>query len=486
MIKLKIANPGKIIFLPLKNHLKKIILTVSSIIIFSSLFNSCTCSLPLTYGLKISQFGITWYFDKEYKHGRFANGDYWVVGPVAIVYIDPPSKYSGSRVKNGSMVNIDQTTGREGYDNGNDSLSYSDSLNAALDVSQYHPLKLAAGSSLVSTISIAEENNRPQLSDAAILTVLDSAPPDGSFRPPYCGSDKTIKYNISLLSANSSLLKQKAVVDDTPDIATVERYFERPWIDHISNWTAGLIHPENNMPNYGREISSEVGIGALMLHLNYDYSFKETLLIRYIQLGIDLYGVLENGGEWPNDGGHASGRKWPILFAGIMLGDAGMKAVGEKSGDYLYDGDYEAGDPPPDYIHFGEDDQTFIVSSEDTGRTLTANWEGIVGEAYTGMEGMPEWGIGHSTNPGIDNSDWNASYRRCCTALAWPGFVLAALIMDADTGSKALWNHDALFDYMDRYMAIENGEDDGWTVVNEATGWRSSSSFAANMWDAYR
>jgi len=40
----------------------------------------------------ISQFGITWTFNQQHEFGQFANGDYWVVGPVTIVAIDllPP------------------------------------------------------------------------------------------------------------------------------------------------------------------------------------------------------------------------------------------------------------------------------------------------------------------------------------------------------------------------------------------------------------
>jgi hypothetical protein len=54
--------------------------------------------------------------------------------------------------------------------------------------------------------------------------------------------------------------------------------------------------------------------------------------------------------------------------------------------------------------------------------------------------------------------------------------------------AKAAWNHDALFDYQDRYMAITNGASDpfGYTVDQESAGWRSTSAFTAEMWDTYR
>jgi len=188
---------------------------------------------------------------------------------------------------------------------------YGPDFDAALNVarpngqalSAANPLIAPPGSSLVSSISLPEAGGRVQLKTAAILTVLAAPAPAGSFRPPYTGSDKTIRFNTSQL--NRARLAHLAPVAETPSLAEVERFFERPWIDHVPNWMGGYHHPEENMPNYGREIATEVGIGALMLHLDFTPQEKETLLVRYVQLGIDLYGVAINGGEenWPPNGG---------------------------------------------------------------------------------------------------------------------------------------------------------------------------------------
>ena len=49
---------------------------------------------------------------------------------------------------------------------------------------------------------------------------------------------------------------------------------------------------------------------------------KEKLLIGFVQNGIDLWGIVRAGFHgWQGFGGHGTGRKWPIVFAGIMLGD---------------------------------------------------------------------------------------------------------------------------------------------------------------------
>ncbi len=416
---------------------------------------------------QISQFGITWTFDREYEGGQFANGDYWVVGPVTITAISPASVLSGTRVMNGSMINPSPKSGvMQGYDSAMYE-GYGPYFDAALnvarpggqDLSAANALVVPPGSSLVSTISLEEEGARPQLQTAAILTVLDAPAPAGSFRPPYSGSDKSIRFNESQI--NTGLLHRLPPVASTPAMTEVERLFERPWIDHVSGWVGRYHHPVENMPDYGREIATEVGIGALMLHLDLPYAQKETLLARYLQLGIDLYGVLQDGGEenWPPNGGHASGRKWPVLFAGLMFGDAAMQAVGPGDGSGQF--------------WFGEDGQTFYVTQSDIALTHAPDLRGCYLTEYEPSDlGLPEWGIVHATDPTADNKAWCAPYRQCCTANAWNGFLLAALVMDA----KELWAHDAIFDYADRYMATEPvGE---WT--------RSWSDFAEEMWDSYR
>lgn len=429
----------------------------------------------------LGQFAITWTFDTDYSVGQFANGDFWVVGPVKIVGIDPPSTSIDGRVMNGSMVNPHAGWGiAQGYDSAMPNNTYDAAANVAFNRSARNPLVLPAHSSLISSISIADTTGKTQLLRAAILTVLAAPAKAGDFRPPYCGSDKTPKFNVSML--DRSLLLSLAPVASTPSLAEVEGYFAAPWIDHQAGWLGDEQHPKLNMPDYGREMYTQIGIGALMLHLNFTTPQKETLLGRYVQLGIDLYGVVVNGGtcNWPAAGGHGGGRKWPILFAGIMLNDPDMKSIGTKSGDYLYQNGYGPGHCPPAYVYFGEDDQTFYVAKLDVDITHRATWNPDSRDAQripyeTSDIGLPEWGIEHQLHPEQSNK-WLPTMYRAVAGPPFHGTALAALLMD---GAKALWNHNAYFDYTDRYMAF--------TAANgECPGWRSMSAFTANMWDAYR
>ena len=221
-------------------------------------------------------------------------------------------------------------------------------------------------------------------------------------------------------------------------------------------------------------------------------------MINFVQLGIDNYGIIKSGGiyNWGGGGGHAPGRKWPILFAGLVLNDSEMKSIGEKSGDYLYSESYGPGNPPVDYIYFGEDHQTHYVSEKDINNTN--NWNPSVPGLHPDNRdctdngypttpcpnwipynqsdlGLPEWGIVHADYP-YENNKWLATEYRFIVGYAIDSQALPAIIMNA----RALWNNNAFFDYTDRYMVFTGpgGDYPGW--------WRSYSVFAANMWDAYR
>src|SRR6185295_20409798 len=59
----------------------------------------------------VSQYGITWTFDKSYEAGQFVTGDWWVVGPVTVSSVTP----APTAGRHGSAVN--PRGGRQGYDN---------------------------------------------------------------------------------------------------------------------------------------------------------------------------------------------------------------------------------------------------------------------------------------------------------------------------------------------------------------------------------
>jgi hypothetical protein len=161
------------------------------------------------------------------------------------------------------------------------------------------------------------------------------------------------------------------------------------------------------------------------------------------------------GGSWNEGGGHSSGRKWPILFASLMLDKPEM-----------------TNHPPTAF--FQEDTQTYYGKGWFGQTTL---WQMIQhhGIRDTYEEKPPEqWEKWDRTSEG---------YRNCCNAIAWVGTALAARYMKA----VKLWGHDAYFDYVDRWMR----EDDPYAEAR-GTHRRPSSEtttkdpFVTEMWKTYR
>lgn len=445
----------------------------------------------------INHNGVAWEILGEGKtQGTFLNGDPWVVGPVSIVGItnslNSPT-FTARRGQNGSMVNplVGHDRQLQGYDDGLS--SYRESLNAALPagqpISPGNPLTIEPGQTLISSVSwlynsasdrepgcpaFNEGTNapRPVTRAAGVLTVLETAPPPGSFRPAYAGADKSIRFTWDRVD-RSKLLNLMPPAN-TPDPEALYQAFSRTWIDHGYEYLGAMFHPSEHMPNYGRDMAHIVLQVALILQLDFGQlpgnPFKDPLLISMLQYGIDCTGIAQAGGGWPANGGHHMGRFWPILFAGLILDDANMRSVGTW-GRHRGEG-FETADRG--LTEFQEFQQHFYVSPAEVAMTNGAQWDpdprgDLV--RYTDNDiGTPEWGIRHSYRPQSDNAAWNTVYRDTnggCTA----GFALAARMM----GAQGLWNHDAYFDYADRYMAATGG----------GSGGNGLPPFARSLWEVY-
>ncbi len=411
----------------------------------------------------VERHGITWRFDAPHTVGEFVNGDPWVKGPVRIVEILPKCVETDGRVLHGSMVDPDPSTMLQGYDSGmfgdEKRERYRADKNVALGVSREHPLVLEAGQSLVSVESRPEAKAMPTLKTAAVLTCVADAPAPDAFRPPFVRGDQKVRHRA--VDLDFRVLRKLKTVGDAPSFDEVARGFERVWIDHFPEWPVRYAHPADSMPDYGRDIASLVGSGALLLNSDASNEKKRELLVRMVQVGIDLHGCLRSGCRWPGLGGHGHGRKFPILLAGAVLHDEAMLAIGREFGIGKRPGAEKNS-------FFGEDTQTFVVME-----TSPGVWNGGHGGYTREHDGLPEWGFEHADRPESDRASWTEnSYRRCCTANAWVGEVLAARVM----GLQDAWNHPPLFAYMDRYMQVKPEE--AWH--------RAWVPWHGAMWDEYR
>lgn len=417
---------------------------------------SSSSNLPPGSCTQISQYGITWIFDKGYQCGQFVNGDWWVVGPVTIRNITKPSNMPE---RDGSMINPIPSTSQHGYD------GRVASYESGLDVSTRLPdLIVAAGSSLVSTVSRVPEEldrnkRRPALEVAAVLTVVSSVPAPESFRPPYAGTDKP---NYLINSLQTQLLRSLEPVPNTPALSTVENMFEKPWIDNLLEWQGDDLHPAQNMPNYGAAMADRAHDAALRLILNDSLEAKRTLLIRYVQLGIDNYGLVANGANWGVVGGTIGvGRKLPILFAGLMLNDSEMKNV-------AFNFDTEQ--------IFQEDGQTFYLTQAERNATYNPeNCQAGADYCYPGYYddiplGIACWGERHHR---WETTNYKYLPGKVGYSESTYGSTLGAALAVHLLGITALWNHTEFLDWID--LCWSQGKPGGY-----------NSAFALSMWAQYR
>lgn len=408
----------------------------------------------------ISQHGITWTFSSSRPCGNYVNGDYWVLGPVTVTTISNPN---GSG-RDGSMINPIPGDAH-GYD---ERVAW---YSSALDVSRSLPVALNAGQSLVSTLSrdptlaVTSTTARPAILSAAVLTIVSANQSSDKFRPPFTGVAKPV-YSANSLQRN--LLPTLAPVANTPTLSAMEGIFPgMAIIDHKMEWMGEYLHPYQSMPHYyGGSMSVTYGDGLLRLMLNDPLANKETLLIRLVQIGIDHWGEVNAGAAWGAISGTMGvGRKLPIMFAGLMLNESSMKNIATIADTAWV---------------FQEDGETFYLTQEsvDAARAHygVTDSNNVNPTYYDNLPmGTAVWGERHVSwaADGLNIYSWKQDPGK----IAYDGITYGSTEGEAlaarRLGLMSAWNHQAFFDWQDRFHQI--GHWKGW-----------GSDFAASMWAAYR
>ncbi len=422
---------------------------------------------------RISIDGITWEFTESVKIGRFVNGDYYVVGPATVKAVTPKP----DRERNGSVLNLPIDPSRSGFDSRVEGRRFDERLRANV------PIQLKPGDALISSISVEEMNSLPvplrpsekaksPVRSVSVLTCLANPVPSDAFRPSYCDREQKIflarqlrRELLPRLSRQGIPFKLESGYQLT--LKDFARMFERPWLEVCF---FGLDAAIEYQPTYGREVGRAVGIASLLLCLDFTRAEKERLLIPFVQYGIDLWGIGRAGYRgWLAHGGHGSGRKWPIVFAGLMLGDEAMQSPNKTL----------------PALKFSEDMQTMYGLGWTGAKALYA---GHIGKE--GNKEQPGWGEYEHLPPTEWQADIGESYRRCCTSVAWVGQALAARILQAEK----FWDRPAFFDYVDRWMTEDDAEQ--VATIKKVRGWDFSNSagrqkqawdpFVNAMWARYR
>jgi hypothetical protein len=406
----------------------------------------------------ISQWGVTWTFSENETIGQYANGDWWVLGPVTITSISPESVTIDGWTNNGTQVN--PTAGKsQGFDSsGKEHSRTAPAWDPTLNKNPAftgQPLTLNAGS-VVSTISRSRAAGRPQLKAMAILTVVASAPEANSFRPGPSDDGNTAR--VSFWNADNldySILNNLTPTQGMPSIETTEAKFERPWAEFMTDNQARYMRPSDNQPQYGRDYADLVGQGLIVLHMNYTQSEKHDLYVRLVQLGIDIYSAAESGAIWLDLGGINQGHKSPLVLASLALNEPKMADYANAEKHFI----------------FQEDRQTWYVTQADVGRALYHGDKRPREEYIQADVGIPEWGEQHIKQPVRDARNWVAYYRNVNSG----SLITHALAMQLTTGAVDLWNWPAFFDYQDRSFLMNESKagETNYMEVWERTAWNA-------------
>lgn len=440
--------------------LARSIALLPAIIIFSASANAAT---------SVSQYGITWSFDKDYQVGTFVNGDYYVVDPGTGVTVSAVSPGSGSG-QNGSQVNP-VSGGSHGFDSGARS-GYSSSLQAKF------PLRLVAGDSLVSTISLpsgasawdgSNPDSKALLQTAAVLTVMRTAPPSGTFRPAYVDRKQTL-YNFSsvkrsvLPGLSTSGMSSPSAKGYASTLEYLKRGTQRPWMLFVHEWPGRDIHPAHNMYGYQRPIGEF--LSDLYVYLISDKSIDDQLLINTVQLGIDFHHVGITGN------GDSSFYVMPSLMAGLLLNNSDMLTAFSQGRVKSVPRDY------PDFYFWADHNSSMKSSTVPVGKTyngFTVFFRNNLGTNREFEHLHPsEW------DEAYDHSKDN-SYRLNQDSHPHVGMVLAARLL----GLQEEWAHDATFAYVDRWMVEDHAANARMGAGGDVVE-RSGDNFIDAMWAKYR
>jgi hypothetical protein len=398
---------------------------------------------------------ITWTFAESECVGQFANGEYWVQGPVSITDINPDaaSGDNGWQV-NPSLIDDKLLTGSSclGADGcGEQSLdSQGDNYDAAEMPSL--PYTANGGESIVKADStVPPPGGCPGdtcLDVAAVLTVLDDVPTDNGatvFRPPYMGTAKPLYSTNDIetrLSALPELASTPTIDASLPTLAEADDAIERPnvstHVQELSMFQAPLnvgLDGVDSTP-YGPQIGNvyvESVLRALIVKGGDDEAKRREVMIDAVQRGIDVHGALEMNMNWYAAGAVNHSYMLPAVFAAFMLDNAGMKSAinddPDSDGPFQEQADVYAGrNGNPVWGQNRGDEASYWTELNDPGSN------GTMYDPYGYIDG--------------GNLQAEQTYQWCCTTAHLKGNALIVHLM----GMETVWSDDKSLDYVERWV----------------------------------
>jgi hypothetical protein len=249
------------------------------------------------------------------------------------------------------------------------------------------------------TIERGVEDSSP-IRTAAVLTCVGGPQPPDAFRPAFCDRQQRIYLARDL---KRERLPAAAATPSIPEVRQYVRFTQRPW---VGTGFFGFEGPVENMPQYGREYGRVAGMSALLLCTGLKPEQKEPLLINLVQVGIDLGGMVRAGHPgWTGFGGHGSGRKLPIVFAGLLLGDDPLANINKSFPT----------------VSFGEDEQTAYAECWTGAKVVFAGHSAIDEATGIARERGQGWGRMNTARPRNGKRARTPARAIAAAAPAWLG-----------------------------------------------------------------
>ena len=157
------------------------------------------------------------------------------------------------------------------------------------------------------------------------------------------------------------------------------------WLDHLPGWTGSYLHPSDNMPDYGRDLADLVGQAALTLQLDLPDEQKRPLAIAMVQLGLDVAGVVQNGGRYVADGGSGAGEIQTTDGTNISMTTMRHRVMLQRRGNRLVE-----------IARFGFETALGTFSQD-----VNAN-----GYAVTNLSRKVRYATGSTVSPTLSDRDW--------------------------------------------------------------------------------
>lgn len=442
--------------------------------------------------------------------GNVGIGDPFVVGTTIVTGYTPAPGFIGERAINGAMLNPLAANSGMGFD-GRVVGSYNPDLNAGLNL----PIILNPGDSLIiakSNATAPANDGRNSIEKFVVLTCVAEVPFADSFRPPYVpnhdGSPKRM-WRWSDVETNKLGNEDPTVIGETfPTWSSAEAAYERFMVDHIIGWNKWPIYATPlHTGSYGRDTAQAEARGYVMVNCSGStIEQKKKTLIGQIQRGIDRYAVFKNRFDRGlpagiPDGGWNVARKFPIMFAGRLLGDNDMLNIDERQPGMATLEQRRDPFPVENRQRFHEDGHPVYVDQKIIDATNAENWVPDYSNTPRPQGRFPQSSYNQPTyygsggvaserqnvmSAGVGGHAYQLIYGMSVTA-----YALACLMM----GLRSNWRYEPFFDYAQWWVKIADGLPDPWQRQNGATEdlypdhpgydleWRAASSGGPRPWD---